>query len=1321
MSKNSAMRDADKTIQVLFELSSALNTASSLDAAYESIQKSLSKILNTDNMFIALYHQDKDSITYPYNTDKTDKDSLEMFGVSKGQSPAANVINQKKALLIKSDDLIKMAADKSCMYIDTSCKVWIGSPLIIGDRTLGALVLKSYTSKNMFKKSDLDLLSFVSDFVAVLIEKKSSEEALKKSETINEVLFAVSNAVNTTQDLAELYKSIHNSLNTVIDLTNFIVGLYSQKDEMITWEYYVDQFDNLQGQSMALAEGSVGRDVIASGKSLFLKENDLSKRILKNKAIGTWPKIWLGVPLKVDNQVIGYMATQSYSDPDLFSQKDMEVFRSVSDQVATAIERKRAEDAEKKSKEINRVMFKIANAANATENLNELYESIHETLAGILDVTNFIIGLYDHDKDIITYPYYVDETGDDFSEIQNASTSGIISTEVINLAKPFFITKDEIIERAKKMGTAVVGGVAEQWLGVPLKIKKQVIGVIVVQSYSNPSLYSQKDVGILLVVSGQIAMAIDRKREEEARKKSEEINKTLFEISNAVNTTRNLEQLCKSIHQSLKKVIYVKNFSLSLYDKEADRLNFLYHSDEIDFRSHVENVSQSSSVTFEAMQKGSPLLLDAQGQRELVDKLGGDMIGTLAESWLCVPLRVDNEVIGAIISQDYEIEDCFSKEDIELLSLVSGQIALAIQRKRAEDAEMVSKEINRVMFAISNAVNTTENLYELYKSIHMSLGNVLDVSNFMIGIYDQKKDMISYPYFRDQRDDDYSDIHNVSNSGILASEIINHAEPFFITRDKIIERAKKRGYRGLGVIPEQWFGVPLIIKEQVRGVMVVQSYSNPEHFGEKDVGILLSVSEQVAMAIERKQSEENIKQNEKLTGTMFRISNAVNTTDNLDHLYQSIYNSLNALIKLPNFFIAIVNEDTKTMGFPFHKDEYDSGKTLLPIFQSFEEKPSITFDVIKSKQPMFLKKKKLDEYAKLDYIMGTVPVIWLGIPLIIRGKVIGVMAVQHYSDPDYFTQKDMDLFIAVSDQVALAIDRKRSQEIISDREKQFLQLSKQTQEFSIVAASIISMKDEAEIFKHISRAIVKYSDYNRLIISYFIEEPPFREIIQYEGIKKEEIEKVRNKKAPREYYERIFKACTKIGNLSWYLPYTEKKVLGKDIPIFLEKNESENYSDNGWHHEDMIFIRMNDSDGNFIGVISVDDSKSGKKPTKITVRPLEIFSSLISQIMIFRKIQNELKDHKENLQKKVADRTKELTNEIAERIQIESRLEKARAEAEKAARVKGEFLTNMSHEIRTPINGIMGMAEIAMGNNLDGNLRRIIKTIDSEAGSLLTI
>lgn len=86
---------------------------------------------------------------------------------------------------------------------------------------------------------------------------------------------------------------------------------------------------------------------------------------------------------------------------------------------------------------------------------------------------------------------------------------------------------------------------------------------------------------------------------------------------------------------------------------------------------------------------------------------------------------------------------------------------------------------------------------------------------------------------------------------------------------------------------------------------------------------------------------------------------------------------------------------------------------------------------------------------------------------------------------------------------------------------------------------------------------------------------------------------------------------------------------------------------------------MTDAQDRFIGVISVDNPKSGRIPTKETIKPLEIFSSLISQIIILKKIQDELRDHKENLEELVADRTKKLTAEIIERKRAESALSRA--------------------------------------------------------------
>jgi len=175
------------------------------------------------------------------------------------------------------------------------------------------------------------------------------------------------------------------------------------------------------------------------------------------------------------------------------------------------------------------------------------------------------------------------------------------------------------------------------------------------------------------------------------------------------------------------------------------------------------------------------------------------------------------------------------------------------QRQRVEG-------INRVLIQISSAASSTFDLDALYRSIHLSLGEIIDVSNFFIALYDRETDAISFPYYRDEVDTTYPMIGNIHRSGALTAKVIRTAATVLATREEILEWAAGQGEPPVGTPAALWLGVPLKIKNEVIGVMVTQSYTDPHHFDETDVGVFVSVSDQVAMAIERKIYEMQLKE-----------------------------------------------------------------------------------------------------------------------------------------------------------------------------------------------------------------------------------------------------------------------------------------------------------------------------------------------------------------------------------------------------------------------------------------------------------------------------
>ncbi|HOP06206.1 MAG TPA: response regulator [candidate division Zixibacteria bacterium] len=174
----------------------------------------------------------------------------------------------------------------------------------------------------------------------------------------------------------------------------------------------------------------------------------------------------------------------------------------------------------KRAEEIKASQFKIFQAAVTTTNMEELLGTIHQILYTLMDAANLYIALYDNESGLYSFPYCVDEydpVGPDPVDL-----TGSLTEYVRRTAQPVLVN-EESMKRLKESGEITqVGQASPIWLGAPLTVSDEVIGVIAVQDYHDPERYTHADMEILSFVSGNVAMAIERLRSQQQQHRLEE-------------------------------------------------------------------------------------------------------------------------------------------------------------------------------------------------------------------------------------------------------------------------------------------------------------------------------------------------------------------------------------------------------------------------------------------------------------------------------------------------------------------------------------------------------------------------------------------------------------------------------------------------------------------------------------------------------------------------------------------------------------------------------------------------------------------------------
>jgi PAS domain S-box-containing protein len=445
----------------------------------------------------------------------------------------------------------------------------------------------------------------------------------------------------------------------------------------------------------------------------------------------------------------------------------------------------------KRAEDLRRVLYEVTEAVHTSPDLPALFQAIRHSLGRLMDVSNFYVALCVPGRpNFYTFPYGVSEQ-DTFAPVEDLS--GSLTAYVTRTGKPALVdmAAREALIRAGEVKQ--VGAPALLWLGVPLKVRDEVIGVASVQSYTDPHRYNEKHIELMSFVSNQIALATERKRAEEALRESEQRYRVLSEAS--------LEGIALSDHG---KIIDVNDRFVELFGYTA-----------------------AEAIGMEAWQFVAP------DSRELVKS---HISSGYEHPYEATQLRKDGTTFYAIASARQ-----MSYKGRILRTTVIQDIT---SRKQAEAAlAEQATELRMLYRASTQLAETASDLRALARRITDVVVNELKFGECGLWLVQpETAGLHRWAYSGDTPDDITFDIP-LSGPGLVAAAA-QAAAPIYVPDVRLDAR-----YLAGRLVTLSEFAAPLRVRERVIGVLNVQS-PHPDAFTERDRRVLTLFAERAALALD---------------------------------------------------------------------------------------------------------------------------------------------------------------------------------------------------------------------------------------------------------------------------------------------------------------------------------------------------------------------------------------------------------------------------------------------------------------------------------------